>query len=159
MKLKIEIPEGYKIDKDKPTFQEIVFKKKLELPKTWEEAFSNYLGKYYRLGISCTPIACIKDAIMIDGQYSKDSLLHEEDCEQHLALMQLHFLRDIYRQGWVPGWGEGSYKKWCIVFRDSKYVVDYYYNSRYFLSFETKELAQKFLDHFEDLIIKTGDLI
>ena len=34
---KVEIPEGYIIDKDKSTFQRIVFKKIEELPKTWEE--------------------------------------------------------------------------------------------------------------------------
>ena len=40
-KLKINIPEGYEIDKEKSTFEEIVFKKVedplAKLPKTWEE--------------------------------------------------------------------------------------------------------------------------
>lgn len=36
--LKIEVPEGYEIDKEKSTFEKIVFKKiKVELPKTWDE--------------------------------------------------------------------------------------------------------------------------
>lgn len=34
-KIKIEIPDGYEIDKDKSTFEEIVFKK--SEVKTWEE--------------------------------------------------------------------------------------------------------------------------
>lgn len=40
-KLKINIPEGYEIDKEKSTFEEIVFKKVedpfTKLPKNWEE--------------------------------------------------------------------------------------------------------------------------
>ena len=36
--LKIEVPQGYEIDKEKSTFEKIVFKKiKVELPKTWDE--------------------------------------------------------------------------------------------------------------------------
>ena len=34
--LKITAPQGYEIDKDKSTFENIVFKKLNELPKTWE---------------------------------------------------------------------------------------------------------------------------
>ena len=40
-KLKINIPEGYEIDKENSTFEEIIFKKiedpLSKLPKTWEE--------------------------------------------------------------------------------------------------------------------------
>lgn len=53
-KLKINIPEGYEIDKEKSTFEEIVFKKVeypfSKLPKTWEEyckytkGYTSYYG-------------------------------------------------------------------------------------------------------------------
>lgn len=40
-KLKINIPEGYEIDRENSTFEEIIFKKIenpfSKLPKTWEE--------------------------------------------------------------------------------------------------------------------------
>ena len=36
--MKIQVPEGYEIDKEKSTFEKIVFKKlENELPKSWEE--------------------------------------------------------------------------------------------------------------------------
>ena len=35
--LKIQIPEGYEIDKEKSTFEKIVFKKKDTNPRSWEE--------------------------------------------------------------------------------------------------------------------------
>lgn len=36
--LKIEIPDGYEIDRENSTFEKIVFKKiESKLPKSWEE--------------------------------------------------------------------------------------------------------------------------
>ena len=35
--LKIKIPKGYEIDRQKSTFEKIVFKKIPENPKTWED--------------------------------------------------------------------------------------------------------------------------
>ena len=35
--LKIQIPDGYEIDKEKSTFEKIVFKKKDTKPRSWEE--------------------------------------------------------------------------------------------------------------------------
>ena len=35
--LKIEIPDGYEIDKENSTFEKIVFKPLNPYPKTWEE--------------------------------------------------------------------------------------------------------------------------
>ena len=38
--LKIQVPEGYEIDKEKSTFEKIVFKKvEKELPKSWEDLY------------------------------------------------------------------------------------------------------------------------
>ena len=34
--LKITIPEGYEIDKEKSTFEKIVFKKKDTKPRSWK---------------------------------------------------------------------------------------------------------------------------
>ncbi len=35
--VKIEVPQGYEIDKQKSTYEKIIFKKIPENPKTWEE--------------------------------------------------------------------------------------------------------------------------
>ena len=69
----------------------------------------------------------------------------------YLALMQLHQLRDCYRQG---PYSKFSYTiirnddDFCIINVDEK-----------FLSFQTKEVAQEFLNNFRDLIKQAGDLI
>lgn len=78
--------------------------------------------------------------------------------EQYLALMQLHQLRDCYRQGWVPDYlGESG--KWYIVKYYNRPVVSTNHNFSEFLSFQSKEIAQEFLNNFRDLIEQAGDLV
>ena len=43
--LKIEVPQGYEINRQKSTFEKIVFKKIPENPKTWEEYCSLIEGE------------------------------------------------------------------------------------------------------------------
>ena len=83
--------------------------------------------------------------------------------EQHLALIQLHQLRDCYRQGWIPYLTANS-SNYCVVgyynsdTKNIEYQVINSCNST-FLSFPTNELAEEFLNNFRELIEKAGDLI
>ena len=53
----IEIPKGYEIDKEKSTFETIIFKEvKNELPKTWAE-LEKLKGYYVTTHCNITPIA------------------------------------------------------------------------------------------------------
>jgi len=82
----------------------------------------------------------------------------------HLALMQLHQLRDCYRQSWTPDWKNSS-KKYSITrvydFIDNKIKlkIDEYIHTTLFLTFPTLEIAREFLNNFKDLIEQAGDLI
>ena len=71
--------------------------------------------------------------------------------------MQLHQLRDCYRQGWKPDW-KSMTDKYCIVNCEWPSIVSYTTYVR-FLSFQSSEIAQQFLDNFRDLIEEAGDLI
>lgn len=77
--------------------------------------------------------------------------------EQHLPLIQLHQLRDCYRQGWTPTLDKVSFG---IVKRVSGRleVNSFQYPSR-FLSFQSAGIAKEFLYNFRDLIEQAGDLI
>ena len=87
-KLKINIPEGYEIDKEKSTFEEIVFKKVEDpvskLPKTWEEykSCSRDDTSYF----FCNPLKSIK-ASLFSGVYNEFST--EERVKQYVALGRL----------------------------------------------------------------------
>ena len=89
----------------------------------------------------------------------KNVLPSKQAAEQHLALMQLHQLRDCYRQGWVPNWGDNEQKKYVILHNSDKCVIDLVWKSQRFLSFQSQDIASKFLKNFKDLIETAGDLI
>ena len=71
------------------------------------------------------------------------------------ALFKLEQLRNCWRQGWAPKMHEPVY---TIKFYTNCLAV-YKYNSREFLSFPTKEMAEEFLECFRVLIEQVGDLI
>ena len=73
--------------------------------------------------------------------------------------MQLHQLRDCYRQGWKPDRESNYYDKYVIVGNSDKYrVFEGNWTSR-FLTFQDRERAEEFLTNFRELIEQAGDLI
>ena len=161
--IEIEIPDGKKaVWKDnKVVFEDI----KPQLPKTWEEfCEQNRVKKgecYLRSSFTVMPeIVGWKR----DSYSDKNILPSKQAAEQHLALMQLHQLRDCYRQGWIPDWSDCE-NKYCIIY-DSVYCNTNYNHSiavhthtNEFLTFQSREIAQEFLNNFKDLIEQAGDLI
>ena len=154
--IEIEVPEGKKaIWKDgKVVFEDIAPK----LPESWEEFCELYPikeGECYIDDYSVISETNGSRAITAD----QNVLPSREAAKASLALMRLHQLRDCYRQGWVPDWDNKETEKYNIEFSSNKYFVFRYYTSRRFLSFQSKEIAEKFLTNFEDLIEQAGDLI
>ena len=102
--IEIEVPDGKKaIWKDgKVVFEDI----KPKLPKTWEEfCEQNEVkdGEYY-IGSSLSDLVEVMAENYSHRRKNCDRniLPNKQAAEQHLALMQLHQLRDCYRQGWIP---------------------------------------------------------
>lgn len=137
-KIEIEVPNGKKaVWKDgKIIFEDI------KLPKTWEEFCilnPRKTGEYY-----------ISD---------RNAFTSEEAARQHIALMQLHRLRDCYRQGWEPVESElnyNIYNKYEASVNDFRVGVSKYPT---FLSFPTRELAFEFLENFKYLLVEAKELI
>ena len=154
--IEIEVPEGKQaIWKD----GKIIYEDILKLPETWKEFCKLYPvkgGEYY---ISSD---CI---IMLSGngnrfyETDRNILPSWKAAYAHIALMQLHQLRDCYRQGWVPDWSDKSSDKYCIEFVEDKYTIGIWSSHQNFLSFQSRKIAEKFLTNFEDLIKQAGDLI
>ena len=82
---------------------------KTELPKTWEEFCKQNKtneNEYYLDNLSCI----VKTEIDERHKCSDRNILpNKEAAEAHLALMQLHQLRDCYRQGWIPTLNKTSF--------------------------------------------------
>lgn len=145
--LKIEIPQGYEIDRQKSTFEKIIFKKIPENPKTWKEycALTKGSPSFYA---SCNAV----DINCYSGEYNEFST--RERAEQFIALGKLLQLRDY----WVKGYDKFSYLVWNSGGR-RVFVCDWAGVTPYPLTFPTKEMAEEFKDCFEDLIKQAFPLV
>lgn len=140
--LNIIPPIGYEIDRQKSTFEKIIFKKITENPKTWEDYCSLMKGKtvYYT---NCNNI------IVSGFSDAHDKFPTKERAEQFIAIGKLIQLRDY----WVKGYSEFRYAVYGeIVF---KFVGP----PSYYLTFPTKEMAEEFKDCFSELIEQAFPLV
>lgn len=151
-KLKINIPEGYEIDRENSTFEEIVFKKVedplAKLPKTWEEYCKRTEG--YVSYFFSSPNSVIKS--WFEGSYNE--FVTEERVRQYVTLGKLLQLRDY----WVKGYSEFRYAVYGDRL-DGTAICDWRDNINHPLTFPTREMAQKFVECFKDLMKEAHPLI
>ena len=152
-KLKINIPEGYEIDKEKSTFEEIIFKKVEDpfskLPKTWEEYCKQTVGCKSYFHIRCYPEPRIIES-SFDGVYCEFST--EERLKQYVALGKLLQLHDY----WVGDWKRNSDSVY-IIYRNL--IMATLHTNDFPLAFPTREMAKEFKNCFEDLIKEAYPLV
>ena len=158
-KLKINIPEGYEIDKEKSTFEEIVFKKVedplAELPKTWEEYCKRTKGckSYFHIHY---PEPCIIES-SFSGAYNEFS--NKERVKQYVALGRLLQLRDY----WVGDWKNDSNNFVNVIYNLNGEIknmgLSHKQSLNFPLTFPTIEMAQKFIKCFKNLINEACPLI
>ena len=160
-KLKINIPEGYEIDKEKSTFEEIIFKKVdplSKLPKTWEEYCKHTKGCpsfYYNYNrephIRTSSFDGFR-ASSFDGCHGEFST--KERLSQFVALGKLLQLRDY----WVK---HSEFKDAVGIFTWSEGVIDTNKcnTNDCALTFPTQEMADKFITCFRDLIKQASPLV
>ena len=142
--LKIEIPKGYEIDKEKSTFEKIVFKKIDNRPKTWEEYCELTKGNTSNYANSTTLMVC-KD--QFNGAYNEFST--KERAEQFIAIGKLMQLRDY----WVKGYKttEEEYVIY-ITCQGNLRVTTLHNKFMKKLTFPTEEMANDFIKCFSGLI-------
>ena len=155
--LKIEIPIGYEIDKEKSTFEKIVFKKKDTKPRSWKEYFEQYKNTpCYELGFDVSGGYWSKSTIYENGYCAVPS---KELAEAFLAMMKLMSLRQAWIDDWEPDWSDSNENKWCIINDINRLVIGLFSSCSKVLSFPTKEMAEDFLNCFKDLLEVAKPLI
>lgn len=158
--IEIEVPESKKAvwKEGKVVFEDLEPK----LPKTWKEFCEQNKVKDSECFINNS--SYIAD-VWTDGSneryenYDRNILPNKKAAKQHLALMQLHQLRDCYRQGWVPNWDENENRYYILHLNTEHYIITDTTKVSMFLTFQSREIAQEFLNNFKDLIEQAGDLI
>ena len=154
--IEIDVPDGKKaVWKDgKVIFEDVTS----GLPTTWREFCNKFpvINMEYCIKINSHIIKLVSSER--DEREDRNILPNEKAAEQHLALMQLHQLRDCYRQGWVPSY---LYEEQKYNINDDAGLIGINCTNKRvsFLSFPTLELAEQFLKNFRNLIIQAGDLI
>ena len=147
--LKIQIPAGYEIDKEKSTFEKIVFKKVEEktLPKRWEDlkvVSGSYIDNLH---------GRIMDCVDFKANYeTKHVFPTRAEAEACIALAQLCQLRDRYNDGWKPDWEDDDEQKYAIKISNNKTTVCVLTATSSVLSFKSFNLRDEFLENFRDLI-------
>jgi hypothetical protein len=151
--LKIEIPNGFEIDKENSTFEQIVFKEiKKQLPESWEEL--EIIEGYFVQGRDSECCHVEKYAT----SENKNIFATKEQAQASIALAQLSQLREVYRNGWVPDWKNDIYK-FCIEFYEDEIYKDHYLFQNHFFSFQDAETRDLFLENFKDLIEQAKPLM
>ena len=150
--LKIEVPKGYEIDKEKSTFEKIVFKKVEDpfskLPKTWEDYCKLTRNKF---SFYAKPGNTINTDYYYCGSFNEFST--KERARQFIALGKLLQLRDYWVGGWEPDLPINP------VFAVKNNKVINLIRITIPLTFPTKEMAEKFKNCFEDLIKEAYPLV
>ena len=145
--LKIIPPIGYEIDKQKSTFEKIIFKKIPDNPKTWEEYCSLMKGKtMYYTNCNTITVSGFSDA--------HDKFVNKKRAEQFIALGKLLQLRDY----WVK---RSKFKDAIGIFTwsDGVIVTNECDINDFALTFPTQEMADKFITCFRDLIKQASPLV
>ena len=143
--IKIEVPEGYEIDKENSTFETIKFKEKSKLPMSWEEVV-DLKGYYINSG------SLIREYINSFGtDGDKNTWPTKELAEAALALSQLLQLRDRWNGDWKPDWNTLE-EKYIICLGCNgvgKYISRV---GRYILTLKDESTRDLFFVTFRDLI-------
>ena len=146
--LKIIPPIGYEIDRQKSTFEKIIFKKIPENPKTWEEYCKLTKGSYSKYASTTNMVNKDRNT----GAYNEFTT--KERAEQFIALGKLLQLRDY----WVK---RSEFKDAICIFTlsDRLIVTDNCDINDYALTFPTQEMVDKFITCFRDLIKQASPLV
>lgn len=150
--LKIEVPKGFEIDKEKSTFEKIVFKEiENKLPMSVE-----YLSRkqpYYYIDNNG------EISITNGSVHHKNDLSTKERAEAFLALMQLVELRDAYNGDWKANWTTFEQDKYCIEYECDEITYLEVNTISKVLHFKSSKLRDQFTEQFKDLIETAKELL
>lgn len=133
---------------------------KVELPKSWKEFCAIYPIQEGEAIIDevSSQIRTYKGTVARSLVSDKNICPSEKSAEAHLAMIQLEQLRDCYRGLFITVIGMPV---WCIIRYKGRLIISQrtWSTNETFLSFQSPEIAEKYLNNFEPLIKQAGDLI
>jgi hypothetical protein len=140
--IKIQVPEGYEIDKEKSTFERIVFKKKKAI-NCWKD-----LEKISGYGIT-TENDIVHWSELTTIEENKNVFLNEKYAKSALALAQISQLLPYYDSN--VDWYKVT-DKYCLVRIGSSILIETWQSSYHRLAFNSRGEAKRFLKYNEQLV-------
>ena len=148
--LKIEIPEGFEIDKENSSFETIVFKKIDKQVRTWDDLIERNLpssSKYI------SNFSIIHEAIGEKIEYDdKNYFIDEKHAKSALAMAQISQLMPYYGGAITDEEWRGSTTKYVIYRKYSEIELWNATHVFHFLAFHTKEQRDSFYRNNEQLV-------
>ena len=131
--LKIQVPEGYEIDKENSTFECIKFKKKAI-------SFVDIIDKYENE--RSYPIKLLATS--------------NNHMNKLIAINSLLLVAKYLNKGWIPNFNSCKHRNYYITIRGNKLFIDYcfYINTGTVAYFKNEELAQQAIDILGEEVIK-----
>lgn len=131
--------KSYSLDFEKAL--ELGVLKEQNLPKTWEEYYSDLHFENLQKEFD--------DLFTLIDQFN---VLSIEESSSLISFLKLFFLQEVYRAGWKPDWNSSDQFKYCIV-RDAD-RIHYDIASTYsrVLAFPTQKMCCEFYETFKPLI-------
>ncbi len=145
---KVEIPEGYEIDKENSTFEYIKYKKvKFKYPKLWEDVF-------WAKPISGFDIRLYNSDMRSATSREKSLFKTKKQAASALAYAQLTQLMALpcYNGDWVPDWNNLSQIKYSIERLKYDIVKLDFIGYFSFLTFKSEKVRDEFFNNHMDLI-------
>lgn len=140
--IKIQVPEGYEIDKEKSTFENIIFKKKGTI-NCWKD-LEEISG--YGITTECNIVHWSK---LDNNEDNKNVFRDIKYAKSALALAQISQLLPYYDSN--VNWYKIT-DKYCIVRIKNRICIEIWQSSYHLLAFNSGEEARRFLKYNEQLV-------
>ena len=164
--IKIQIPEGYEIDKEKSTKECVILKEKETktdyYPKSWDE-YCEIMATIGRGGYSITGDGTIQceTYLTCGGKKNKwnNSIPNQKTAQKILAYSKLLAVRELWIDQYLRNYKWNKYTDvWTIHMIDVNIYVNNYPRLDWPLSFPTFDMAIAFKECFRDLLIEAKGL-
>ena len=119
-----------------------------EMPKRWDE-LEGYHSNPFSKGNELIETGIIRT--------NRHTFPTSEQAEASIYLAMLMQLRDVYREGWLPDWGDLKVK-YSLLLSNNEWKLHARISSHAPFSFQTKERAELFLENFGDYLEKVKPL-
>ena len=125
---------------------------KFDLPTRWDE-MERLKGYYVDEDCKLVCVHCNVQNVL------RNVFPTSEQAEASIYLAMLLQLRDVYREGWTPDWGDDECKwRYCVELTVIGWEINEYNQYPIPFSFQNHKRAELFLENFGDYLEKVKPL-